>query len=163
MAYNSSTEKRLSQSCPALFENEFMLVIPASNLSTKLLRRLFVLKAVCDLALAIWSSWHGCREQIFVNISNAWKPWKPPKFLTFRCPQYEICPDGLSTRPQHHFTALWTRIVSKSINNTESSTNQVSIKQLVNAISSPEQTQLSDVSQIHYHSRYHRLLYTGIQ
>ena len=28
------------------------------------------------------------------------------------------------------------------------------MKQLVNAISSPEQTQLSDVRQIHYHSRY---------
>ena len=28
------------------------------------------------------------------------------------------------------------------------------MKQLVNAISSPEQTQLSDVRQIHYHSMY---------
>ena len=64
---------------------------------------------VCHLALAIWSYWHGCRERIFLNISNASNPteaWKPPKFLTFRCPQYEICPDGLSTRPQHHFSAL---------------------------------------------------------
>ena len=81
-------------------------------------------------------------------------PWKHPNFLTFRCPQYEICPDGLSTRPQHHFTALSTKIVSKNIDNTESSTNQVSIKQRVNAISSPEQIHLSDVRQIHYHSRY---------
>ena len=29
------------------------------------------LKVVCHLALTIWSYWHGCREQIFLNISNA--------------------------------------------------------------------------------------------
>ena len=29
------------------------------------------LKVVCRLALTIWSYWHGCREQIFLNISNA--------------------------------------------------------------------------------------------
>ena len=34
------------------------------------------------------------------------------------------------------------------------SEDKFSIKQLVNAIISPEQTQLSDVLQIHYHSRY---------
>ena len=26
------------------------------------------LKVVCHLALVIWSYWHGCREQIFLNI-----------------------------------------------------------------------------------------------
>ena len=58
------------------------------------------------VALAIWSYWHGSRERIFLNISSASNPWKTPKFLTCRCPQYEICPDGLSTRPQQHFTVL---------------------------------------------------------
>ena len=72
----------------------------------------------------------------------------------FDAPNTKFAPTGYRTRPQHHFTALQTRIVSKSIDNTESSTNQVSTKQLVNAISSPEQTQLSDVRQIHYHSMY---------
>ena len=33
--------------------------------------QLFSLKVVCRLALTIWSYWHGCREQIFLNISNA--------------------------------------------------------------------------------------------
>ena len=29
------------------------------------------IKVVCRLALTIWSYWHGCREQVFLNISNA--------------------------------------------------------------------------------------------
>ena len=42
------------------------------------------LKVVCRLALTIWNYWQGCREQIFLNISNASNlTWKPPKFPTF--------------------------------------------------------------------------------
>ena len=36
------------------------------------------LKVVCRLALTIWSYWHGCREQIFLNISNASNSMEPP-------------------------------------------------------------------------------------
>ena len=36
------------------------------------------LKVVCRLALAIWSYWYGCREQIFLNISKAANPLETP-------------------------------------------------------------------------------------
>ena len=36
------------------------------------------LKVVCRLALTIWSYWHGCREQIFLNISNASNSMETP-------------------------------------------------------------------------------------
>ena len=36
------------------------------------------LKVVCRLALAIWSYWYGCRERIFLNISNAANPLETP-------------------------------------------------------------------------------------
>ena len=37
-----------------------------------------LLKVVCRLALTIWSYWHGCREQIFLNISNASNAMETP-------------------------------------------------------------------------------------
>ena len=37
-----------------------------------------ILKVVCRLALTIWSYWHGCREQIFLNISNASNSMETP-------------------------------------------------------------------------------------
>ena len=42
----------------------------------------------------------------FVLGASKCEEFRGSKFLTFRCPQYEICPDGLSTRPRHHLTAL---------------------------------------------------------
>ena len=36
------------------------------------------------------------RADFFWTYSTLQTPWKLPIFLTFRCPQYEICPDGLS-------------------------------------------------------------------
>ena len=36
------------------------------------------LKVVCRLELTIWSYWHGCRKQIFLNISNASNSMETP-------------------------------------------------------------------------------------
>ena len=33
---------------------------------------------LCHIALAVWSYWHGCRERIFLNISNASNPMETP-------------------------------------------------------------------------------------
>ena len=72
----------------------------------------------------------------------------------FDAPNTKFAPTDYRRAPSIISQHYKQEIVSKGIDNTESSTNQVSVKQLVNAISSPEQTQLSDVRQIHYHSRY---------
>ena len=70
----------------------------------------------------------------------------------FDAPNTKFAPTGYRRAPNiisHHYKQ--PTIVSKSIDNTESSTNQVSIKRLINTISSPEQSQMSYARQSQYH------------
>ena len=46
------------------------------------------------------------RADFFWTYPMLQTPWKPPKFPTFRCPQYEICPTGYRRAPNiisHHY------------------------------------------------------------
>ena len=70
----------------------------------------------------------------------------------FDAPNTKFAPTGYRRTPNIISQHYKQELSAKHIDNAERSTNQISIKQLVNAISSPEQTQLSDVRQIHYHS-----------
>ena len=69
-------------------------------------------------------------------------------------PNTKLAPTGYRRAPNmisHHHKQ---QLSAKASINTESSTNRVPIKRLINTISSPEQSQMSHARQIQYHSRY---------
>ena len=92
------------------------------------------------------------RADFYEHIQRFKLDGNPLNFPHFDSPNTNFAPTGYRRAPNtisHHY--MLTTIVSKSIDNTESSTNQVSIKWLINTISSPEQSEMSHVRQIQYH------------
>ena len=101
-----------------------------------------LLKVVCHLALAIWSYWHGCREWIFLNISNASNPMETPSISHISMPPIRNLPRRVIDAPPTSFHSTNKQELSaKASIIPKGSTNQVSIKQIPNAISNPEQTE----------------------
>ena len=81
-------------------------------------------------------------------------PWNPLNSLHFDAPNTKFAQTGYRRDPnsisQHNKQELSAKpsIIPKG------STNQVSIKRLINAIQQRETNTLSHVRQIHYHSSY---------
>ena len=103
--------------------------------------------SIGHMELLVWMQ----RADFSEHIQSCKSPGDPLNSSHFDAPNTKSAPTGYRRAPNiisHHYKQ---QLSAKSIDSTESSTNQVSIKRLINTISSPEQSQMSHARQSQYH------------